>query len=75
MSEMLPTVYLARPLRSPPWVSGRSQTTRLPSGARKILTAARWCFLNSGFAKTAFADIAKRSNLSRTLLYWILRDK
>ncbi|HEY6343699.1 MAG TPA: TetR/AcrR family transcriptional regulator [Bryobacteraceae bacterium] len=33
----------------------------------KILIAARWCFLNFGFAKTAFEDIAKRANLSRTL--------
>lgn len=40
-----------------------------------ILTAARWCFLNFGFAKTAFEDIAKRANLSRTLLYRIFRDK
>lgn len=24
----------------------------------RILTAARWCFLNFGFAKTAFEDIA-----------------
>ena len=24
----------------------------------KILTAARWCFLNFGFAKTRFEDIA-----------------
>lgn len=41
----------------------------------KILTAARWCFLNFGFAKTSFEDIAKRSNLSRTLLYRIFKDK
>jgi AcrR family transcriptional regulator len=41
----------------------------------KILTAARWCFLNFGFAKTAFEDIAKRANLSRTLLYRIFKDK
>ena len=41
----------------------------------KILTAARWCFLNFGFAKTAFEDIAKRTNLSRTLLYRIFKDK
>lgn len=41
----------------------------------KILTAARWCFLNFGFAKTSFEDIAKRSNLSRTLLYRTFRDK
>jgi TetR/AcrR family transcriptional regulator, transcriptional repressor of aconitase len=41
----------------------------------KILTAARWCFLNFGFAKTSFEDIAKRANLSRTLLYRIYKDK
>src|ERR1700733_3838581 len=41
----------------------------------KILIAARWCFLNFGFAKTAFEDIAKRANLSRTLLYRIFKDK
>jgi AcrR family transcriptional regulator len=41
----------------------------------KILTTARWCFLNFGFAKTAFEDIAKRANLSRTLLYRVFKDK
>ena len=41
----------------------------------RILTAARWCFLNFGFAKTAFEDIAKRANLSRTLLYRMFKDK
>jgi AcrR family transcriptional regulator len=41
----------------------------------RILTAARWCFLNFGFAKTAFEDIARRAGLSRTLLYRIFDDK
>lgn len=41
----------------------------------KILLAARWCFLNFGFAKTSFEDIAKRANLSRTLLYRVFKDK
>jgi AcrR family transcriptional regulator len=41
----------------------------------RILTAARWCFLNFGFAKTAFENIAKRASLSRTLLYRIFKDK
>lgn len=41
----------------------------------KVLIAARWCFLNFGFAKTSFEDIAKRANLSRTLLYRIFKDK
>lgn len=40
-----------------------------------ILTAARWCFLNFGFSKTSIEDIAKRANLSRTLLYRIFKDK
>src|SRR5262245_64069102 len=41
----------------------------------KVLVAARWCFLNFGFAKTSFEDIAKRANLSRTLLYRVFKDK
>ena len=41
----------------------------------KILSAARWCFLNFGFAKTSFEDIARRAGLSRTLLYRIFDDK
>ncbi len=40
-----------------------------------ILVAARSCFLNFGFQKTAFEDIARRANLSRTLLYRIFKDK
>lgn len=41
----------------------------------KILLAARWCFLNFGFAKTSFEDIARRAHLSRTLLYRVFKDK
>jgi AcrR family transcriptional regulator len=41
----------------------------------RVLAAARWCFLNFGFAKTALEDIARRANLSRTLLYRIFKDK
>ncbi len=41
----------------------------------KILQTARWCFLNFGFAKTSFEDIAKRANISRTLLYRTFKDK
>ena len=41
----------------------------------KVLTAARWCFLNFGFAKTSFEDIARDAGLSRTLLYRIFKDK
>ncbi len=39
------------------------------------MLAARWCFLNFGYAKTAFEDIAKRSSLSRTLLYRLFKNK
>ncbi|MBR0826907.1 TetR/AcrR family transcriptional regulator [Bradyrhizobium manausense] len=41
----------------------------------KILTAARWCFLNFGFSKTSLDDISKRANISRTLLYRTFKDK
>ncbi len=41
----------------------------------KVLNAARWCFLHFGFAKTTFEDVAKRADLSRTLLYRIFKDK
>lgn len=41
----------------------------------KVLIAARWCFLNFGFAKTSFEDVAKRAQLSRTLLYKLFKDK
>lgn len=41
----------------------------------RVLLAARWCFLNFGFAKTSLEDIAKRANLSRTLLYRIFKNK
>ncbi|WP_437488906.1 TetR/AcrR family transcriptional regulator [Sorangium sp. So ce1014] len=55
----------------------QATTTDDEAAARRarILTAARWCFLNFGFAKTAFEDIAKRAGLSRTLLYRIFKDK
>lgn len=42
---------------------------------RKVLEAAKVCFLNFGFAKTSFEDIAKRADISRTLLYRIFKDK
>lgn len=41
----------------------------------KVLDAARWCFLNFGFQKTSFEDIARRAELSRTLLYRLFTDK
>lgn len=40
-----------------------------------VLQAARWCFLNFGFSKTSLDDIARRANISRTLLYRTFKDK
>ncbi len=40
-----------------------------------VLLAARWCFLNFGYSKTSLDDIAKRANISRTLLYKTFTDK
>lgn len=42
---------------------------------KHILLAARWCFLNFGYAKTSLEDIAKRAHLSRTLLYRMFENK
>lgn len=45
--------------------------------ARKteIILAARWCFLNFGFAKTSLDDIAGRAKISRTLVYKTFKNK
>jgi AcrR family transcriptional regulator len=51
------------------------RTDQAAARRARVLAAARWCFLNFGFAKTAFEDIARRANLSRTLLYRIFEDK
>ncbi len=40
-----------------------------------ILLAARWCFLNFGYAKTSLDDIARRAGVSRTLIYRVFKDK
>lgn len=41
----------------------------------RILDAARWCFLNFGFARSSLGDIAQRAGISRTLLYRTFKDK
>lgn len=40
-----------------------------------ILSAARACFLQFGYAKTSLEDIARRANLSRPLLYRKFKNK
>ena len=41
----------------------------------RILDAARWCFLNFGFARTSLEEVSRRASLSRTSLYQVCRDK
>lgn len=55
----------------PPLLTDAKATER----RAKVLTEAHWCFLNFGFAKTTFEDIAKRADLSRTLLYRMFKGK
>lgn len=54
-----------------------AKITQEAAAARRegILHAARWCFLNFGFSKTSLDDIARRANISRTLLYKSFKDK
>jgi AcrR family transcriptional regulator len=40
-----------------------------------IVQAARWCFLHFGYGRTSLEDIAKRANISRTLLYRMFENK
>ena len=40
-----------------------------------ILHAAKWCFLTFGYGKTSLEDIAKRANISRTLIYRMFKNK
>ena len=40
-----------------------------------IVQAARWCFLHFGYGKTSLEDIAKRANITRTLLYRLFENK
>ncbi len=42
---------------------------------QQILHAARWCFLNLGYAQTSLKGIAERANLARPLLYRAFADK
>jgi AcrR family transcriptional regulator len=51
------------------------QNKEIDSRRAAILTAARWCFLNFGFSKTSLEDIARRANISRTLLYRQFKNK
>ena len=50
---------------------------RAAAGERKktIVEAARACFLQFGFAKTALDDIARKARVSRPLIYRTFKNK
>lgn len=56
-------------------MTNRLTTQKAEARRSQILSAAQWCFLNFGFAKTSFEDIARRAGISRTLLYRVFKDK
>ena len=55
--------------------SSTAKTERDLERRRQILVAAEWCFLNFGYAKTTFDDIAKRASISRPLIYRKFKSK
>jgi len=56
-------------------MTGRTTEEQAVERRKAILSAARWCFLNFGFAKTSLDDIAKRANISRPLIYRTFKNK
>jgi AcrR family transcriptional regulator len=55
-----------------------TQTKKMNDAAARrasIVQAARWCFLHFGYGKTSLEDIAKRANITRTLLYRLFENK
>ncbi len=54
-----------------------STPTKKTNEARRasIVQAARWCFLHFGYGRTSLEDIAKRANITRTLLYRMFENK
>ena len=57
-------------------MSIRTQKMNDPAARRaSIVQAARWCFLHFGYGKTSLEDIARRANITRTLLYHTFEHK
>jgi AcrR family transcriptional regulator len=42
---------------------------------RELLSAAQRCFIQYGYAKTTFDDVARQAGVSRSLLYAYFKDK
>ena len=51
------------------------KTNDVTARRASIVQAARWCFLHFGYGKTSLEDIAKRANITRTLLYRTFENK
>ncbi len=51
------------------------KTNEAAARRASIVQAARWCFLHFGYGRTSLEDIAKRANISRTLLYRTFENK
>ena len=49
--------------------------SRRSTRRRQILDAALECFLRYGYSKTAFDDVARQAEVSRSLLYVYFKDK
>ncbi len=57
-------------------MSTRTKKMNDPAARRaSVIQAARWCFLHFGYGKTSLEDIAKRANITRTLLYRLFENK
>ena|SRR5450631_2809536 len=51
------------------------KTNEAAARRANIVQAARWCFLHFGYGGTSLEDIAKRANISRTLIYRMFENK
>ena len=57
------------------YVNTNTQMNDTAARRASVVQAARWCFLHFGYGKTSLEDIAKRANLTRTLLYRLFENK
>ena len=56
-------------------MSTRTKKNDVAARRTSVVQAARWCFLHFGYGKTSLEDIAKRANITRTLLYRLFENK
>ena len=56
-------------------MTARMSAKEAQSRRQQIVQAARWCFLNLGYARTSLKAIAERAGLGRSLLYLAFPNK